>query len=81
MVFDESVEWAGTDFNIIGAMNNPLHFVAAASSENTAISPVGYIDIKNRYILFFIVVIIIAVIEGMIKRKLRHQKSLVEKPV
>ena len=80
-VFDESVEWAGTDFNIIGAMNNPLHFVAAASSENTAISPVGYIDIKNRYILFFIVVIIIAVIEGMIKRKLRHQKSLVEKPV
>ena len=81
MVFDESVEWAGTDFNIIGAMNNPLQFVAATSSENTAISPVGYIDIKNRYILFFILVILIAAIEGMIKRKSGHQKSVVEKAV
>lgn len=81
MVFNESVEWAGTDFNIIGAMENPLHFVAATSSENTAISPVGYIDIKNRYILFFILVILIAAIEGMIKRKSGHQKSVVEKAV
>jgi len=73
-VYEESAKWAGDDFNIIGAMNNPLQFVAATSNENAIISPIGYIDNRDRYIFFAMAVILFIAVESMIKKKRRGSK-------
>ncbi|MEG6614763.1 hypothetical protein V6C42_18135 [Pseudoclostridium thermosuccinogenes] len=55
-------------------MSSPLRFVAAASSENVTMSPVGYIDNSSRYILFALVAILLIAVEAIIKKKTEAQK-------